>query len=307
MKLTVVIPAGKNSELSVIESLKNQSEKPFQVIVARGAQASRNRNRGIEQARGDFIAFVNSHSSFPSDWVFQIRRFFENYPSVDVVGGPQLTPPGSGFFEKISGYALTSKFGAANVAGRYKKGKLNLNAGETDITSSNLICRRGVLAKVRFNENLWPGEDPKFICDAKASGFRVAYCPDIVGYNQRRGSSAGLMKQFFNYGKFRPRFSSVLKNPLFLIPGLFFLYVLFLVLFSVGNLSLTGNVIGGGLIGSVLVIPLIAYIFLALLFGIIDGFRNSDLRGVLVLPFVYPMIHLSYGAGLVLGILRKFI
>ena len=214
MRLTVVIPAGKEGELEVLESLRNQVVQPEKVIVVRGANPSRNRNKGVARARGDFVGFVNAHSSFPGDWVLQTRKFFEIYPEVDVVGGPQLTPPGSGFFEKVSGYALTSKFGAANVAGRYSKGKLNLNAGETDVTSSNLICRRRVLEKVRFDEGLWPGEDPKFICDVKNAGFKVAYCPDIVGYNKRRGSSFGLMKQFFNYGKFRPRFSSVFKNEL---------------------------------------------------------------------------------------------
>lgn len=301
-----MIPAGKDSELEVLRSLKNQTIKPEKVIVVRGSHASRNRNRGIERVETDFVAFVNAHSSFPPNWVESIENFFDIYPDVDVVGGPQLTPPEGGFFEKVSGYALTSKFGAANVAGRYGKGKLNLNAGETDITSSNLICRRKVIEKVKFDEKLWPGEDPKFICDAKIEGFKVAYSPDIIGYNRRRGNSFGLMKQFFNYGKFRPKFSSAFKNPLFLVPALFFIYICVLILSVLIKPEITGNVASTSVRnGGWFLWPFLLYVLLTLLFGVFDSLKNKDLRAVFVLPGIYPMIHLSYGAGMVWGYLRK--
>ena len=45
---------------------------------------------------------------------------------------------------------------------------LNLNADEKSITSANLICKKEVFKKIEFNSKLYPGEDPRFIEDAKA-------------------------------------------------------------------------------------------------------------------------------------------
>ncbi|MAH49485.1 hypothetical protein CMI37_26920 [Candidatus Pacearchaeota archaeon] len=312
MRISVVIPSAPEDELRVVESLKRQKEKIGQVVVVRGRNTSKNRNRGGRAAREDFVAFTNSHSSFPEDWSENVIKFFELHPEIDIVGGPQLTPEGNSFFGRTSGYALSSIFGAANVSKRYGLGKLNLSASETDVTSSNLICRRVVCENVNWDEEIYPGEDPKFIADAKKAGFKVAYSPDIVGYNKRRDNFAGLFKQIFKYGVMRPRkesFSQTIKMPLFLVPFLFVLYLVFLLINIVGNLFLTGNVIGswgGSGFGWVLFFPLIAYLLLNILFSIYESAKNKDLISVLVLPLIFATIHISYGAGMLGGYLRKF-
>lgn len=306
----MIVPAGYDSSLDVLESLKNQEERISQVIVVRGNHPSRNRNKGIERAGGDFVAFVNAHSSFPGDWSKNIISFFNDFPEIDIVGGPQLTPESNNFFGKVSGFALGSKFGAGNVAKRYSLGKLNLNADEESITSSNLICKKDVFEKVRFDENIYPGEDPKFISDAKKQHLRVAYCPKIVGYNKRRNSVRGLIRQIFNYGKMRPKkeaLAETMKKPFFLIPSLFFLYVVSLFLIVGVNASITGNIIGAaGFRGNPwLFLPLGGYILLAILFSFYDSIKNKNLPAFFILPFIYPMIHLSYGMGMVLGYIKK--
>ena len=308
MEITVVIPSGLGYDLEVLESLKNQDEKIKKIIVIRGKNPSRNRNRGIKNSKTELIAFANSHSSFPNDWSKNVREFFEMYPWIDIVGGPQLTPDTNNFFGKISGYALSSKFGAANVSGRYGGGKLKLNADETDITSSNLICKKKVFEKIKWNETIYPGEDPKFIEDAKKTGFKVAFSGKIVGYNKRREDVGGFLKQIFNYGLMRTKkenFLKTLKMPLFLVPSVFVLYLVFLIEFGVVNFSVTGNFVEGGLKGSILILPLVLYTFLSLLFAGIESVKNKNLKAVFVLPFVFPLIHISYGIGMLWGWLRK--
>jgi succinoglycan biosynthesis protein ExoA len=180
------------------------------------------------------------------------------------------------------------------------------------ITSANLICRKKVLEKVKFDPKLFPGEDPKFISDAKKAGFRVAYNPDLIIYHRRRPDVKSLFKQIFNYGKVRPlkeKFSETLKMPFFLIPSLFLLYlaivlVTLLVLITKKMIGFQNLNLG---IYFWIFLPLFLYIFLALCFALYDSTKNKDYKAILFLPFIYPIIHVSYGAGMIYGYLKKIL
>ncbi len=292
-KVTIVIPLGENRNFVASESMRKHKDK-INFIVERGVNPSQNRNKGIKKAKTPLIGFINGHTTIADDWNEKAINFFKNYPEIDIVGGPQLTPKEDNSFGKISGYALGSIFGAAEASIRYKINRAILNANEKYITSSNLICKRKVFEKIFFDENLWPGEDPKFISDAIKAGFKVAYFPEIIVYNRRRNSLDGLIKQIFGYGLTRPkkeRFIETLKKPLFLIPSLFILYLAFLpTLF---------------LLNSALLYPLLLYLILNILFSFYSSFKNKDFFAFFLLPFLFLIIHLSYGLGFFCGLLSK--
>ncbi|MAG02107.1 hypothetical protein CMI42_02115, partial [Candidatus Pacearchaeota archaeon] len=202
--------------------------------------------------------------------------------------------------------------GAWKLSGRYGKMEKNLEADEKDLTSANLVCRKRVVEKVRFDENLFPAEDPKFISDAINEGFRIAYSPDIVVHHKRRPDFRSLVKQIFNYGKFRPkkeRFLETLNQPFFFIPSLFAVYLGLLILTILANPSITGGVIGinTNSISFWWFLPLLAYVLLAILFSVYEGFRNDDLLSVLIIPFIFLTIHLSYGVGMLKGYWDKVV
>lgn len=296
MRISVVIPASNDCKINALDSLKSQEKKPFEVLVERGDNTSRNRNNGIRKARGDLIAFANAHSVFPQDWTRNIEEFFSLYPQIEIVGGPQLTPKENGFFGKVSGVALSSMFGAANVRSRYSAGQMNLNANEEDITSANLICKKNVFEKVLFDEKIYPGEDPKFISDAKKANISIAYSPKIINYNKRRDNLHGMIKQMFNYGRMRPRkekLRETLKHPLFLVPSLFVVYLFFLI-----SSSIFYNQI-------IFFIPLIIYLILDLIFSLIGFVKIKKVRSLFYLLVIYPSIHISYGIGLIWGIFKR--
>jgi hypothetical protein len=76
------------------------------------------------------------------------------------------------------------------------------------------------------------------------------------------------------------------------------------------NPSIIGSVIGAGKreifsLGFLWFSPLMFYMILALLFSLYDSIKNKDYKAVLFLPFIYPIIHLSYGAGMIYGYLKK--
>lgn len=299
-EITLVIPLGFGREVEYLEGIQRQN---IEMIKEFGTNTSENRNKGAEKVKTRYIGFINGHTELDESWKEEVIKFFKEYPEIDIVGGPQLTPESEEGFAKISGYALCSKFGAAGLSLRYAPGKLNLDADEKSITSANLICKKEVFNKIKFDENIYPGEDPKFIEDAKKAGLRVAYTPDIITYNKRRKTVRGLIKQIASYGKTRTQkesFWQTLKTPFFLVPSLFCIYLMLaalLVMLEFFNVRLISNFL--------LLLPLLLYLDLAFLFSIYDSIVNKNILAMPVLFFIFPMIHLSYGFGMIWGYLKK--
>jgi hypothetical protein len=293
---SIIIPITPKGKVSVVKSIKNLDYQAsrIQTIVVSGNNPPKNRNEGISKIKANFIGFVNAHSSVKENWVSQALLFFKKNPKIDIVGGPQLTSKEEKSFGKASGFALSSRFGSGAIYKRYQPSTENLRADETMITSANLICRKKVFDKVTFNENIYPGEDPKFIEDALNAGFKVAYSPNIQVYNFRRTTLGGLSKQIFNYGKTRPqkeRFIKTLRKPFFIIPSLFVIYLLALLFLL--QLSL------------LFIIPLYLYLLLIIIFSLIGAVKCKNMLYFFLLPIIFITIHLSYGLGFIFGNIWK--
>ena len=255
---------------------------------------SKKRNDGAKKSKTELIAFINGHTILADNWYDETKKFFSQHPDVDIVGGPQLTSKDDSLFERASGYALSSVLGSANVGGRYKPRGLNLNADETHLTSANLICKRELFKKVKFDESIYPGEDPKFISDAKNAGLKIAYSPEIVVYNKRRKDLKGLFKQIFNYGKVRTQKESLketLKKPFFIVPSLFVIYMAFLPFLS--------------FVHFLFLAPLFLYIFLCIVFGLYESLKNRELRSIFMVASIFVTIHISYGLGMLYGLVKN--
>ncbi|MBU3912753.1 MAG: glycosyltransferase [Nanoarchaeota archaeon] len=315
-EFSFVIAVAPYRNAEVIKSL-NQLDYPknkFEVIIERGLNPSDNRNRGAKKARGKFLAFIDDDAIVDKKLLKEAKKFFDEHGCVDIVGGPQMTPLDERGFAKISGYALASKFGGWETANRYSGKKVILNAEETMLTSANLFCKREVMKRLQFNPKLWPGEDSKFIEDAKKIGMSVAYYPGIIVYHRRRDSLGKLIKQIYSYGKTRPEKESIketLKMPFFIVPSLFLIYLIALFLLSV-PLTITGVSIGvqNTIYSKTFVffsIPLVFYFILDFLFSGVNAFKSKDLKALLVLPAVYPVIHLSYGLGFFISSIKRLL
>lgn len=299
MRFSLVIPLAPDRDAPIIDFLKKMDypKSQFEIIVIKGTNPSENRNNGADRAKGNIIGFLDDDAEIEPDFLKNVERFFSKYKSIDIAGGPQLTPKSQKGFAKISGYALTSKFGAAGTTTRYKKGKLSMDVDESSLTSANLFVKKDVMKKIRFNPGLFPGEDPKFIEDAKNANLRVAYSPDFVIYHKRRETLQALIKQMSNYGKVRPlkeSFIGTLSKPAFFVPSLFTIYLV------LSSIMLIANIYP-----YIAIFPLLIYILLNLLFSLIESCKNKDFKAIFVLPFVYPIIHISYGTGMIYGYFLK--
>jgi branched-subunit amino acid transport protein len=176
---------------------------------------------------------------------------------------------------------------------RYRTAKKDLDADEASLTSANLVCRRKVFERVRFDENLYPGEDPKFITDARRAGFKVAYTPEVVVFNRRRTNPVALWKQIANYGSTRVQketLEELLRHALFFAPAALVTYLVCL------PVLLCWSVWG--------LLPVAAYAGLALFFAILTAVQCRRAEYAVVLPVVFFWIHLAYGVGFLSRLLR---
>jgi len=298
IKFSIIIAVSPERKPEVIESLRNQDypKEKYEIIIKKGPNTSKNRNSGIREAKGEIIGFVDDDAMVEKDWLRKADEFFGKYPEIDIVGGPQLTPPDDSTFGYVSGIALASIIGGACIRNRYKKGILNLNSDERELTTANVFCKKEVFNKAFFNPDFWPGEDTLFFNELVKKGVKLAYYPELYIYHRRRRNPGELFKQIFRYGYARPAIDSIKKTKrtffLFVIPSAFFLYLVFSPLLTMWNI--------------LYLLPLTFYITIifAISFTILMK-EKSHTKKLLLLPFVFLIIHISYGLGFICGVLKN--
>ena len=290
MRFSLIIPLAPSREIKIIESINklNYPKESFEVIVKEGLNPSVNRNNGIKEAKGEIIGFLDDDAIVHSEILIEVDKFFKENPLHQIVGGPQLNTKNETFFGKYSGYTLASFFGTMSMSTRYKKTPLNLNANENHLTSANLFVKKKVFDKIKgFDPDLFPGEDPEFLARAKKNGFKIASSPNIIIYHKRRGTPKAFSKQLFNYGKTRlqkEKKNQTKPSPIFYTPALFVIYLILLIPIS--------------FVSTLFLLPLLMYFVISVLFSVQITVEHKDPLAVLFTPFIFLLLHISYGVGM---------
>lgn len=293
-QVTVIIPIlpRKNANIT-IESLKiaNYLQEKIEVIVVEGRQPAKQRNAAIKLAKGEFIFFFDDDVTVHPNIFNQMLKSYNG--DVAVVGGPNLTPETDSLLQKCFGFAMMSYLGAATMSKRYKTvGKEAREATEKDLILCNLSGRRDVLINNLFMENLYPNEENELLNRLISKGYKLIYNPDAVVYHSRRTTIKSFIKQNFNYGRGRAKQILVQPfsfEPLFLIPTLFVFYLFSLLIVT----------------NSLYSIPLILYLLMCFVFSLKIAVKRKNVRILLLLPWIFPLIHIPYGLGFIYGFIRN--
>lgn len=288
-RFSIVVPVAANGAVPIVRSLDalDYPRDRYEVLVERGANPSRNRNRAIARASGDVVAFVDADCVVPPDWLRAADAFLTARPAWDVVGGPQLTPASDGFFGRVSGYVLASRFGAGRMSARYRRDPVDLHATETSLSSANLFVRRRVFERVGlFDPRLWPNEETELLRRIERGQGRIAHDPAIVVFHHRRPGLRTFAAQCFGYGRGRARQVTVSgERPSLsvLLPSAFLVFVLLLpVLVRLSPLWAA---------------PMALYAAATLLWSAGTAAVRRDAAAVGLLPLVFATIHIAYPAG----------
>jgi succinoglycan biosynthesis protein ExoA len=294
--ISIVIPSAPGRSFNeIMENLRRvrPAQLTMQIIVVKGTWPPLQRNLAIKKAGGDFIFLFDDDIIIDPGIIEKVLEDFTQNPGIDVIGGPNLTPPEDGFMQHCFGLAHSSYFTGAQTAARYFPARRLKKVTESHLISCNLAFRADVLKKNPFDPHIFPNEENDLLARLQRLKHKFSYDPGFFVYHHRRNNLGGYVKQIFNWGAGRALHSLNRPshfNPVFLVPLAFLFYLISLAFFQpFWYLS-----------------PLILYLLLDLAFSISAAIRAHRIRPFYVMIWLFPLTHIIYALGLVSGVARHF-
>lgn len=250
------------------------------------------RNRGIHQASGEWLLFLDDDISLPPFFFESFQSLVKKHPDAEIIGGPDQTPPESNYLAQALGLALTSPMATAHTQKRHSliNDKDVITGSESNLILCNLWIKSKVFRehKLKFHDGFYRNEENVLLSQSMEKGVKAVYSPEFFVYHFRKTNPFLLLRAVFSSGKHRIKsflISPSLFKPIFLIPALWVLYLISLVFINLNRFSLS---------------PLVIYLSLSILFsGKVAKDKPQLFIGVL---FYQIFINLAYGLGVLFGL-----
>jgi glycosyltransferase involved in cell wall biosynthesis len=255
-------------------------------------------NRAIRSARYPTIVRVDAHSELESGYTTRALATLDRVRAANV--GGVMKADGRTPFQRAVARAYNSPIGLGG--GAYHGG-----TQEGEAESAYLgVMRRDVLEEVGlFDESIRRGEDWELNLRIRRAGYRVWFDPTLAVTYWPRESWTRLGRQFSATGRWRGelvrRYGRGNSVRFFAPPALVLVLALSIV---VGALQLTRVLSGWWAVAASLVyLPVIAYALLVIVVALGRG-GGTGWRDKLWTLAVLPTMHLSWGTGFLIGVLR---
>lgn len=292
MKVSIIIPVKPGGEVRALAPLR-MTDYPYdsyEILVAEGKCPSRQRNQAADMAGGEVLYFLDDDSLVAPGFLRRATAYYEA-SSIAAVGGPSLTPPDNGIMQQAFGLALASPFGGGGVRHRYRKWGGARETGDHELILCNLSMRASDFrAAGGFDRRLYPNEENELLVRMKRKGLTLIHDPDLAVFRSQRPNFGAFVRQLFGYG--RGRAQQILlgggSGIVNFVPAVFLLYLL--------SLPFADK--------PVYYLPLLCYLGISLFFTVYALIETGKTAPALILPAVFPALHLAYGAGLLWGLLR---
>lgn len=257
----------------------------------------------IDNADGEIIIRLDAHTIVPKDFVEENVKCIQS--GEDVCGGRRKNIIRDTSRSKILlDLAENSMFGSGVASYRRETKK------EYVKSVAHACYKKEVFDKVgHFDERLPRAEDNDMHYRIRQSGYKICMSGEIYSEYLTRPSLKGMLKQKYGNGKWIG-VASVLKTP-----KMFSLYHFIPMIFVLGLILSTVLLIPAIIMWNSLwwlALPFFvgvgAYVLLDLLLSVKASIDGKQLLGLLVLPWLFPMLHIAYGWGTIVGLVtaRKY-
>ena len=288
-KLEVWVLDGGSSDgsLELARSLVGDRPGWHLGVNPRGIQAAA-WNLGIQAATGDVVGILSGHAEISPSYVREATRALRR-TRAEMVGGP-VRAIGAGAVGRAVARAISTPFGVGGASFRY------LDREEVVDTVFMGVCSRDTYRRFPFDEEMVRNQDDELSYRLLDAGARIVCSPLIQSSYRSRTTIAGLWRQYVDYGRWKVRV--IQKHPGQVRPRHLIPAALVVALASSAVWALLGS---PGVVA-------FAALAGAYAFGVLvasgAAARGLDVRSAAVLPLVYPVLHLGYGTGFILGLVR---
>ena len=290
-RLEVIIADGMSTDgtREIVQALQAQREG-IRLVDNPGRIAPTGLNAAISEAKGEIIVRVDGHCDISPDYV---RRCVEHlrHDGVDVVGGPIETVGGTALARVIA-VAMGSGFGVGGSAFRTVTDRTML----TDTVAFPAYTRAALDRAGPFDEELVRNQDDEFSYRLRELGFSILLAADVTSRYYSRSSLRKLWRQYLQYGYWKVRVMQKHPRQMRLrhfVPPVF-----------VASLLASGTLAVASPLGRLAFLSVLGAYVAANLFASVLVAAKSSLANLPVLPIVFAILHLSYGAGFLAGLIR---
>lgn len=250
-------------------------------------------NKGVEESTGEVVMRIDGHCAYPTNYVSELVRYLYELDA-DNVGGVWNTQPAndSAICQAIA-LASSHPFG---VGGSMHK------IGASEIMETDTVpfgCyKREVFEKTGlFDNDLVRNQDDEFNGRLLNKGGKIFLIPQVIINYTARDSIRKMRKMYYQYGLYKPLVNKKLGAPATIRQ---FFPLLFLIgLVAGGLLSIFSLWIRYAYLA-----VLALYLIIGLVVGSMGAIRTRKPVMALLMPWVFLNIHLSYGWGYLMGIIK---
>jgi glycosyltransferase involved in cell wall biosynthesis len=253
-------------------------------------------NKGIGNSKGEIIIWMSAHNQYERNYISRSVEGLNKYGADNVGGIMRTVPRIDNFTGRAIVASLSHRFGVGNSYFRVRT-----DGPKWVDTVFGGCYRREVFNRVGlFNENLVRGQDMEFNLRLKKAGGKTLLVPDIVSYYHARSDLKSFWKHNFTNGVWA--ILPLLYSPIMpvslrhLVPLIFVISLL--VTAALGLLWMPFFWLFLTILGSYVLVSLAASFQIA--------WRERDPRYLILMPFVFGMLHFGYGLGSLWGVFKIF-
>jgi succinoglycan biosynthesis protein ExoA len=243
-------------------------------------------NIGIREARGEIIVRMDAHTTYATDYIRKAVQALE-VSGAAMVGAIQRSIGDTPVTRAIAA-ATTSPFGVGNSFYHYG----NESRWVEDSVYLGVWHKKTLTQLSEFNEKWLINEDSELNQRLRQAGGKILLCADLHCSYHVRSTLRALARQYFRYGMWRAKTSIMHPASLGLrqlVPPAFVLSLLLSLAIVRISLPLA------------LLVPVAYTLTNFIISAAIVARRRLD---CFLVPVAFCTIHLSWGAGFVLGLAR---